>query len=265
MSQNLGTYCYYGHNQLGYLTYSGLDLSGATDIEFDLHWDLEGSGWDNACIELSNDNGATWTDISSTGTSSTTTQCRSRTGSIPNYGYTDMNGVTHLDDSGGMVTILNDIPTAWQVSNITLRFVVQTDSSVGYGQSTTNFPDPDGREGLTVYGFRPVDSSGSTLFSVYLDGNTPTTPTGNEWRFLTLNSGYIDDQHGFEDSQVTDPEVDDVDGFSRTNTKNNCNSYNCGWALTPIVTDDYGPSEAASFPYLYSIGAAGSFLSLIHI
>ena len=263
MSQNLGTYCYYGHNQLGYLTYSGLDLSGATDIEFDLHWDLEGSGWDNACIELSNDNGATWTDISSTGTSSTTIQCRSRTGSIPNYGYTDMNGVTHLDDSGGMVTILNDIPTAWQVSNITLRFVVQTDSSVGYGQSTTNFPDPDGREGLTVYGFRPVDSSGSTLFSVYLDGNTPTTPTGNEWRFLTLNSGYIDDQHGFEDSQVTDPEVDDVDGFSRTNTKNNCNSYNCGWALTPIVTDDYGPSEAASFPYLYSIGAAGSFTTSV--
>ena len=26
-----------------------------------------------------------------------------------------------------------------------------------------------------------------------------------------------------------------------------------------IVSDDYGPSEAASFPYLYSIGAGGSF------
>ena len=79
-------YCYYGHNQLGYLTHSGLDLTGATDIEFDLHWDLEGSGWDNACIELSNNNGGTWIDITST-SSSTSTQCRSRSGSIPNYGY----------------------------------------------------------------------------------------------------------------------------------------------------------------------------------
>ena len=29
--------------------------------------------------------------------------------------------------------------------------------------------------------------------------------------------------------------------------------------MTPIVSDDYGPEEAASFPYLYAIGAEGSF------
>ena len=77
--------------------------------------------------------------------------------------------------------------------------------------------------------------------------------------FPFLNSGYIDNQHGFEDSAVTEPLVDDVDGFTRTNTKTCSNSYTCGWDLTPIVPDDYGPSEAASFPYVYSIGAGGSF------
>ena len=138
---NYNTYCYYANNQLSYLTYSGLDLTGATDIEFDIHWDLEGSGWDNACFELSNNNGGTWIDITST-SSSTSTQCRSRSGSIPNYGYTDMDGNTYTDDSGGMVTILSDVPTAYQVANVDIRFVVQTDSSVGYGYSTPNNPDP---------------------------------------------------------------------------------------------------------------------------
>ena len=96
-----------------------------------------------------------------------------------------------------------------------------------------------------------------------MDGNTPTTPSGNEWRFLSLNSGYIDNQYGFEDSAVTEPLVDDVDGFTRTNTKTCSNSYTCGWDLTPIVSDDYGPSEAASFPYLYSIGAGGDRKSVV--
>ncbi len=250
-------YCYYGHNKLGYLTYSGLDLTGATDIEFDLHWDLEGSGWDNACIELSNNNGGNWIDITST-SSSTTTQCRSRSGAIPGYGYSDMDGNSYGDDSGGLVTIKPDVPTAYQVANITIRFVVQTDSSVGYG-SPGGTSDPDGREGLTVFGFRPVDSTGATLYSVYLDATTPTTPTGNEWRFLTLNSGFIDNQHGFEDSAVTEPESDDMDGFTRTSTNTCSNSPTCGWDLTPIISDDFGPSEAASFPYLYAIGAGGSF------
>ena len=113
-------YCYYGHNQLGYLTYSGLDLTGATDIEFDLHWDLEGSYWDNACIELSNNNGGTWIDITSTSTS-TSTQCRSRSGPIPGSGYSDMDGNSYGDDSGGLVTIKPDVPSAYPVSYTHLR------------------------------------------------------------------------------------------------------------------------------------------------
>ena len=169
-----------------------------------------------------------------------------------------MDGTSYGDDSGGLVTIKPDVPTAYQVANITIRFVVQTDSSVGYGYPGGT-SDPDGREGLTVFGFRPVDSTGATLYSVYLDGNTPTTPSGNEWRFLTLNSGYIDNQHGFEDSAVTEPESDDMDGFTRTSTNTCSNSPTCGWDLTPIISDDFGPSEAASFPYLYAIGAGGTF------
>ena len=126
---------YIKNNQINYLTHSGLDLTGATEIEFDLHWDLEGSGWDNLCIELSNNNGASWIDITST-SNSTASQCRSRTGNIPGYGYADINGVTHADDSGGMVTISASVPTAHQVSNAVLRYHVQTDSSVTGGSPT---------------------------------------------------------------------------------------------------------------------------------
>ena len=255
---NYGTYCGYANNQINYLTHSGLDLTGASDIEFDLHWDLEGSGWDNLCIELSNNNGASWIDITSA-SNSTTTQCRSRSGNIPGYGYTDINGVNHLDDSGGMVTISASVPTAHQVSNAVLRYHVQTDASVT-GGSPTGSTDSDGREGVTVFGFRPMDASGM-LYSVYLDPSTPTTGSNtNEWQWLTLTSGYISEEFGFEDSQVTEPESDDMDGFTRTTTKSNCNNdYTCGWDLGPIQSSTFGPSEAASFPYVYSIGTQGSF------
>ena len=81
--QNYGTYCYYNNNQMGYLTVP-IDLYNVTDLEFDLHWDLEGSSWDNACIELSNNNGTSWTDISST--------------ELPTGGHNaDLDPVTYLD------------------------------------------------------------------------------------------------------------------------------------------------------------------------
>ena len=257
--QSYTTYCYYANNQLNYLTHSGLDLTGATDIEFDLHWDLEGSGWDNLCIELSNNAGASWTDISSTGSSTTTTQCRSRSGAIPGYGYADINGVTHTDDSGGIVTISNSVPSAYQVANVMIRFVVQTDGSVQYG-SPGGASDTDGKEGVTVHGFRPMDASGS-MYSVFLNQSTPNSGTSlQEWQWLTLTSGYISEEFGFEDSQVTEPLSDDFSGFTRTSTKPDCdNDYTCGWDLTPIVSSTFGPTEAASFPYVYSIGAEGFF------
>ena len=34
------------------------------------------------------------------------------------------------------------------------------------------------------------------------------TTTGGDWQFMTLNSGYIDVSHNFEDSTVSAPESD---------------------------------------------------------
>ncbi len=261
---NYGTYCYYSNSALGYLNVAtGLDLTGVYDLRFDLHWDLEGSGWDNACIELSNNGGTSWIDISST-SSTTTTQCRSRAGSIPNYGYTDITGTSYGDDSGGMVTIENDVPASHRVSSVDLRIVVQTDASVAYG-SPGGASDPDGREGLTVFGYRTMSSSGTVMQSYTIPSTASTSGYSyasgpNEWRFLTLTSGFSYENMNFEDSSVSAPEVADVDGFTRTGSRGtSCSSSSCGWELGPVISSTFGPEEATSFPYLYRIGATGSF------
>ena len=265
--QNYNTYCYYNNNQLGYLTVP-VDLYNVTDLEFDLHWDLEGSSWDNACIELSNNNGTSWTDISSTG--STATICRSRTGNIPgSSGYADSdgniptvtyNGVSYTDDSGGMVTISNSVPLANQVNGSLLRFVVQTDGSVQYG-SPGGTGDPDDREGLTVYGYRTMDSIGNPTNQFSIPANASTSGT-NEWQFLTLNSGYINKDMGFEDSQVTAPTTDYQSGFTNiyqatSTSQGSCNTERCDWRLSE-PSSNFGPGMASSFPYMYKIGMNGA-------
>jgi len=81
--------CGYSNNAVGALQLNQpLNLSGVTGnpiLRTHLEWDLEGSGWDNFCVELSLNNN-TWVDISST-SNITTTACRSRTGAIPGNGY----------------------------------------------------------------------------------------------------------------------------------------------------------------------------------
>ena len=116
------------------------------------------------------------------------------------------NGFSYTDDSGGMVTISNSVPTANRINGSLLRFVVQTDSSVQYG-SPGGTGDPDDREGLTVYGYRTMNSIGDMITQFNIPG-TATTSGNNEWQFLTLNSGYINVDMGFEDSQVTAPTSD---------------------------------------------------------
>ena len=266
--QNYGTYCYYNNNQMGYLTVP-IDLYNVTEMEFDLHWDLEGSSWDNACIELSNNNGTSWTDISSTGNFSPATQCRSRSGNIPgSSGYADkdgntpqvvVNGISYTDDSGGMVTISNSVPAANRVNGSLLRFVVQTDASVQYG-SPGGANDPDDREGLTVFGYRTVNSLGEMISQFTIPGNATTSGT-NEWQFMTVNSGFINIDMGFEDSQVTAPPSDYHDGFynifQRTSgSAGSCGTERCDWRLSePGIA--YGPNSASSFPYMYKIGMNG--------
>ena len=109
------------------------------------------------------------------------------------------------------MTISNSVPTANRINGSLLRFVVQTDSSVQYG-SPGGTGDPDDREGLTVYGYRTMNSIGDMISQFTIPG-TATTSGTNEWQFLTLNSGYINVDMGFEDSQVTAPTSDYHTGF----------------------------------------------------
>ena len=74
---NTGT-CSYSNNAQGMMV-SDVDLSQTTAgsvIQTRLEFDLEGSSYDNFCIELSTNNGTTWTDISSSGNSGSTTSLR---------------------------------------------------------------------------------------------------------------------------------------------------------------------------------------------
>ena len=263
--------CRYTNSQYANLTHNGLSLVGVEEIQFDLHWDLEGSVYDNTCIEISKDGGTTWYDISSTNSLGVNTnECRSRSGNIPNYGYQDVNGVSYTDDSGTFRTISTSVPSEYRVANAALRFSIQTDSSVQYGGSSVS--DPDGREGLTIGAIKAMDSNGAVLTKLYLDENTstswnmdtsswgsPPTPT-NEWQRINTTIDELSSQVGFEDSAISEPLLPDFDGFSRTTTKPGCtNDYTCGWDLTPLVSDDFGPSEEASYPYAYAIGAEGFF------
>lgn len=269
-----GTGCYYNNNALGYLTVP-IDLYNVSGLEFDLHWDLEGSSWDNACIELSSNNGQSWTDISSTG--STATQCRSRSGAIPgSSGYADKNGNTpyvvynnfnYYDDSGGMVTIYNSVPAANQVNGSLLRFVVQTDSSVQYGypggsaDGGSNISANDGREGLSVYSYRTMANVNTSITDFTIPGSASVSGTSHDWQYLCSNCGFVDSVHAFEDSTVSAPESDSAPGFLNQFRKTagnpgNCNTERCKWVLSE-PSPSYGPSTTSSFPYMYKIGLNG--------
>ena len=152
--------CPYSNNAEAALE-SGVNLSATNSgskIQTRLEFDLEGSSYDNFCIELSTNNGTSWTDISSS-SSSTATSCRSRTGAIPGNSYTLPNGTTVNDQSGGYVILDFAIPTTMIGSSgpSKIRYVVQTDSSVQYGTPQ------DSREGLTVDWFKVINSSSATL------------------------------------------------------------------------------------------------------
>ena len=147
--------CSYSNNAHAALTRS-LNLSNATagsQLESRLEWDLEGSTYDNLCIEMKASANTTWIDVSSTGVAgSTTTDCRSRSGAIPANGYT-VGGQTYLDESGGFLTLSHAIPSSLLGQNaVDVRYVVQTDGSV-----TGGYPY-DEREGVTLDWIRINDN-----------------------------------------------------------------------------------------------------------
>ena len=163
--------------------------SAGSKIQTRLEFDLEGSSWDNFCIELSTNNGTTWTDISSS-TSSTATSCRSRSGSIPGSSYTLPNGTTVIDESGGFVVLDFSIPQSMlgNTNASKIRYVVETDSSVGNGGSSDNM------EGLTVDWFKVINSTGTMIDSNFLSNSSSATDYGisgstNDWSFIQIGSG----------------------------------------------------------------------------
>ena len=201
--------CLYSNNAIGALQLNQpLNLSGVAAnsiLRTRLEWDLEGSGWDNFCVELSLNNN-TWTDISST-TSTTTTACRSRTGAIPGSGYT-IGNTTYGDQSNGFVNLDLAIPTAFHnQSTVYLRYRVDTDSSVQYGTP------PDSQEGLTLDRIQVL--SGTTNNStVYFDDHLTSSSTAfhygigttiEDWVYLIIGQGGLLETYGFENSPSFPP------------------------------------------------------------
>ena len=248
--------------------------SGGSKIQTRLEFDLEGSTYDNFCIELSDNNGTSWVDISSS-TSSTATDCRSRSGSIPGTSYTLPNGTTVTDDSGGFVVLEFPIPQSMLGSNSTtkIRYVVQTDGSVTYGTPQ------DAKEGLTVDWFKVVNSAG-----VVLDSNLLSTTTAashysissgnNDWSFLQIGTGGLSITDSLENAQALPP-----GGWSISNQAGQtgwqfgavCSNYTDGPSAFPSASLGFGTNlcgdyDSSSDNSLYSpsysvpLGASARFV-----
>ena len=257
--------CTYSQNANGALERI-IDLSGTNStskIEINAEWDLQGSSSDNACVELSL-NGNTWADISSS-TSSTTSPCSSRSGAIPGQnGYTADNGQTYGDQSGDFRLVSFDIPAGFQnQSNVYIRAVVNTDSSVDYGG---NYP-PDSREGFTVSHIRVVDFNDATLLiddfgssssmSHYGIPDSQGNPATDDWIHGLVEKGDQEVKMGFEDSSANSPSISDSPGWSRS-TSGGCTNDKCRFTLNKVSTNS-GPPLVSSFPYAYGVGFSGNY------
>ena len=245
--------CTYSNYAAGQLT-TDIDLSNTTtgsQVHTRLEWDLEGSSYDNFCVELSKDNGQTWTDISSNSGGSTTSGCRLRTGAIPGSGYTMPNGTFLSDESGGFVLLELDIPTAFiGVNSSLIKFWVETDSSVQYGGST------DSKEGLTLDWFKVVDSSGTNLSYDALDNTTSITTslgpggTNNDWSFILIGAGGLSISDGLEDAPALPP-----GGWSIQNV-----AGQTGWEFGAICTNyTDGPSGFPSANLGFGTNLCGDY------
>ena len=200
--------CGYSNNAVGVLQLTQpMNLSGVTGnpiLRTHLEWDLEGSGWDNFCVELSLNNN-TWVDISSTN-NATTTACRSRTGAIPGSGYT-IGGTTYGDETNALLDLDLAIPAAFQnQSTVYLRYRVDTDSSV------TNGGTLDGQEGLTLDRIQVLSSATNNSTS-YFDDQLSNSGTAfhytinaiDDWAYVIIGAGGLHEHYGFEDSPTMPP------------------------------------------------------------
>jgi len=270
--------CAYSNNAEAAME-SDVNLSGTTagaKIQTRLEWDLEGSTYDNFCIEMSSNNGTSWTDISSSGSGgSTTTSCRSRTGAIPGSGYTLPNGTTTGDQSGGFVTLEFAIPTSMVGTNNStkIRYVVETDGSVQYGSPQDNY------EGLTVDWFKVIDANGTALSTYDLDNSSSANHYGingatDDWSFIQIGQGGLSITDGFEDSPALPPgswTVQNVAGQVGWEFGALCSNYtsgpssypsaSLGFATTQCGTYDSSSDNSLITPeYYIPLGASARFI-----
>ncbi|MFL2961958.1 MAG: hypothetical protein ACJZ2K_03140 [Candidatus Poseidoniaceae archaeon] len=272
---SLTTSCTYSNNARGALE-SDINLSSSTagaKIVTRLEFDLEGSSWDNFCVELSTNNGNNWTDISSS-TSSTTTSCRSRTGAIPGSGYTLPNGTTLGDDSGGYVELEFAIPASMigSTSQSKIRYVVETDTSFGYGGTQ------DTKEGLSVSWFKVVNS-GNAVFTKSLSTASSATHYGisgstDDWAFLQIGSGGVSISYSLEDSSSLPPggwTTSNIAGQTGWEFGSLCSSYTGGPSSFPSASLGFGTNLCGSYDtnsdnslispdYFVPIGASARFV-----
>ena len=154
--------------------------NAGSKIQTRLEFDLEGSSYDNFCIELSTNNGTTWTDISSQ------LRLHPHVGLVVQFPEVvtllmEQQYMTNQED----LVLDFSIPSTMigATGNSKIRFVVNTDSSVQYGSPN------DAREGLTVDWFKVINSSGTTLYSNLLANSSSANSYGingaaNDWSFI---------------------------------------------------------------------------------
>lgn len=245
--------CGYSNNAVGVLQLNQpLNLSGISGnpiLRTHLEWDLEGSGWDNFCVELSLNNN-TWQDISST-TNSTTTACRSRTGAIPGSGYT-IGGTTYGDETNALIELDLAIPATYHnQSTVYLRYRVDTDGSV------TNGGIQDGQEGLTLDRIRVLTSAtnnSSTVFDDHLVNSNSalhyTIGAIDDWNYVIIGAGGLFESYGFEDSQTLPP------GGWITQNNGTGDSWEFGQLSSTFTT---GPAAWPSGNYGFGIDLDGDY------
>ena len=246
-----GTTCQYSTSAYGALQ-TQINTVGTTTsskLRVNLEYDLEGTFYDNFCVEMSNNN-LTWLDISSTNTG-TTQSCSSRSGSIPG---------TTGDQSGGIVVQEYDIPSQFlNQANVFLRIIVDTDGSINYGSPQDNF------EGVFVTDVSLVtpgvsvhwsDDLGSpTTFTHYAETPPQSSITGyDDWGHIQLFGGSIDRTLGFENSFATPPDTEHVSGWSQSGSTGSI-AWEYGFPDPSLTL-----SEPNSFPYLYGTGLTGGYL-----
>ena len=251
-SSPTGTTCGYSNNAYGALQ-TQISTQGTTSsskIRLNIEYDLEGSSFDNYCVELSTNN-QTWTDISSS-TSSTATNCEDRSGAIPG---------TSGDQSGGLIIQDFAVPPQFlNLNTVHLRIIVDTDGSVTYGSPQDNF------EGVFLTDVSLVTPGSAVHWSDDLATSTTffhyaATPPGSsfggpfdDWGHIQRFGGQVNQRLGFENSFATPPTTNHASGWSHSGSTG-ATTWEYGFPAPSLTL-----SEPMSFPYLYGTGLTGEYL-----